>query len=81
MSKIPVMKFQHVYYSNGFTISAALSSDGKTHRPKQTHACMQHGYWCEKQIKEEGLSIIVTYLKKGGVKNPKTLIKAIKKYD
>ncbi len=54
--------FRHIYYSNGFSISRAMSADGKEHVPESKHACMQSGYWCYKQIKEQGIKTIISYL-------------------
>lgn len=60
--------FAHIYYTNGSAI-----------KPKSTHGCMQSGYWCGDQVKEEGEMAIVHFLKRKGIRNPKTVIKTIKK--
>lgn len=71
--------FTHIYFVSGFSLSKEVTSDGKEYIPPKTHGCMQSGYWCEKQIKEDPVSIAI-YLKVNGIRNPKTVIKAIKKY-
>ena len=73
--------FQHIYYSNGFALSKSVAGNKKAYTPKSVHACFQSGYWCEGQSKEEGMNGIIIYLKRCGVKNPKTVIKSIKKYE
>ena len=71
--------FQHIHYLTGFAVSDAVAGKGKGYTPKSRHACLDSGYWCENQVKEDGEKGIVTYLKRMGVKNSKTVIKALKK--
>jgi hypothetical protein len=72
--------YSHVYFTDGFRLSAEFTEDRKPADPKSKHACMQSLYWCEQQIKEEGLPIIIRYLRWKGIRNPKTVAKAIVKY-
>ena len=71
------IKFEHIYYTSGFAISKELTQSGYDYTPPKTHACMQSGYWCNKQMREDPQSIII-YLKRCGVKNPMQVIRAIK---
>jgi hypothetical protein len=53
-----VAYFQHIYRMNGFPISGKFTEDGKDYEPPRTHVCLQSGYLCFKQLKEEPTKII-----------------------
>lgn len=53
--------FQHIYFSNGFAISAAIASDGKEHKPTSTHGCLRYGYWCWDNAKEKPQDILTYF--------------------
>lgn len=47
-----ILTYQHTYFSNGFSISKAMTEDGKGYTPISTHACLLTGHWCFKELKE-----------------------------
>jgi hypothetical protein len=53
-----VAYFQHIYRMGGFSISGKFTEDGKDYEPPKTHVCLQSGYLCSKQLKEEPIKII-----------------------
>lgn len=46
--------FAHVYTMSGFGISAQILGKKKGFEPERKHSCMEFGYWCSQQIKEQG---------------------------
>jgi len=53
--------FEHVYFISGFAISEAIAKNGTGGKPKSKHACMECGYWCNKNILDTGLGTIPKY--------------------
>lgn len=53
--------FRHIYYSNGFAISKRFLPKGtkEDYRPTSRHACLDNGYFCIKQIKEEPSKLLI----------------------
>lgn len=49
--------FNHIYV----TLNVSVLVNGLIQQPKPRHACMEHGYWCPKQIREQGLSSLLAY--------------------
>lgn len=54
--------FEHIYFSSGFAISAKMTEDRKSYNPPSRHGCLDSGYWCSKQLKEERLQGFIKYL-------------------
>lgn len=79
-TKITDIYFDHIYHISGFAISRMVANDGLDHKqPDSRHACMEHSYWCPKQLQEQGLGSIVAYLESFKIPDPFKVLNAIKK--
>ena len=60
-TKIYKTTFQHIYFTSGFTISKEIMGTDKDYIPKSSHGCLDSGYFCFEQLKEEKLKGLIKY--------------------